>query len=146
MFNKEEAEKIRQEFWTSFGKSFPRKWILYNTQIKGLRLKFVADRKKALVTLDLEHPDQIANDLIYDQLLSLKTILQNEYLPDVSYDPKYELDSGKKIQRIYSSYPEKFSIYNRKSWNGCYQFYLKKMLLFESFFLEYQELLRQAIL
>ena len=34
MFNREESAKIRQEFWTSFGKSFPRKWLLYNTKIK----------------------------------------------------------------------------------------------------------------
>ena len=33
MFNREESAKIRQEFWTSFGKSFPRKWLLYNTKI-----------------------------------------------------------------------------------------------------------------
>jgi len=46
MFSKEEAALLRKEFWTSFGKSFPKKWILYNTQVKGFSLKFVADRKK----------------------------------------------------------------------------------------------------
>ncbi|HQC07300.1 MAG TPA: DUF4268 domain-containing protein, partial [Kaistella chaponensis] len=30
MFSKEEAQKYRQEFWIAFGKSFPRKWILYH--------------------------------------------------------------------------------------------------------------------
>ena len=69
MFNREESAKIRQEFWTSFGKSFPRKWLLYNTKIKGLSFKFVADRKKTMVTLDLEHSDEIFNQIIYEQLL-----------------------------------------------------------------------------
>ena len=54
MFSKEEAAKLRKEFWTSFGKSFPRKWLLYNTKIKGFAFKFVADRKKAAVCLDIE--------------------------------------------------------------------------------------------
>ena len=62
MFSKEESALLRKEFWISFGKSFPRKWILYNTKIKGFSFKFVADRKKALVTLDIEHPDEIANE------------------------------------------------------------------------------------
>ena len=57
MFSKEESTSLRKEFWTCFGKSFPRKWILYNTKIKGLSFKFVADRKKAMIVLDIEHPD-----------------------------------------------------------------------------------------
>jgi hypothetical protein len=44
MFSKEEAAQLRREFWTSFGKSFPRKWMLYNTQIKDFSFKFVADK------------------------------------------------------------------------------------------------------
>ena len=34
MYSKEESSKLREEFWTSFGKSFPRKWILYRTGVK----------------------------------------------------------------------------------------------------------------
>ena len=40
MFSKEEAAKIKKEFWTSFGKSFPKKWILYDTKIKDFAFKF----------------------------------------------------------------------------------------------------------
>ena len=36
MFNKEDSRKLREEFWIAFGKSFPIKWILYKTKIKGL--------------------------------------------------------------------------------------------------------------
>ena len=54
MFSKEESRKLRQEFWTSFGKSFPKKWILYDTKIKGLSFKFHFDTKSALIALDLE--------------------------------------------------------------------------------------------
>ena len=45
MFSKIESENLRQEFWTSFGKSFPRKWLLYNTKLKGITFKFQADRE-----------------------------------------------------------------------------------------------------
>jgi hypothetical protein len=63
MFSKEEATQLRKEFWTSFGKSFPRKWLLYNTKIKGFTFKFVADKKKAMVCLDIENTDEIASEL-----------------------------------------------------------------------------------
>ncbi|MBL4606058.1 MAG: DUF4268 domain-containing protein [Flavobacteriaceae bacterium] len=145
MFSKEESAKLRQEFWTSFGKSFPRKWLLYNTKIKGVSFKFVADRKKALVSLDLEHPDDIANELFYDQLLSLKTILTEEYHPEIIFDASYELENGKIIHRMYVSHEEKFSIHTKNTWRDCYEFFINTMPKFELFFYEYQDYIKQAI-
>ena len=145
MFNKEESAQLRKEFWTSFGKSFPRKWLLYNTKIKGFSFKFVADRKKAMICLDLEHPDAIANELLYDQLLALKNILTTEYLTDVIFDDSYELENGKVIHRIYVSHNAKFSIYNKNSWRECYEFFVETMPQFELFFYEFEDFIKQAI-
>ncbi|MFY0629577.1 MAG: DUF4268 domain-containing protein [Flavobacteriaceae bacterium] len=145
MFSKEESSKLRQEFWTSFGKSFPRKWLLYNTKIKGLSFKFVGDRKKAMVCLDIEHPDAIANELLYEQLLSLKTILTGEYLPEVIFDATYELENGKIIHRVYVNHGEKFSIHNKNTWRDCYEFFMDSMPKFELFFYEYEDYIKQAI-
>ena len=49
MYSKEEAAKLRQEFWISFGKSFPHKWILYKTKVKSIQFRFYFDAKKAMV-------------------------------------------------------------------------------------------------
>ena len=38
MYSKEESARIRKEFWTRFGQTFPRKWLRYNTKIKDLSL------------------------------------------------------------------------------------------------------------
>lgn len=145
MFSKEESARLRKEFWTSFGKSFPRKWLLYNTKIKGLSFKFVADRKKAMVCLDLEHPDAVANELLYDQLVALKSIITSEYVPDVTFDDAYLLDNGKIIHRIYVAHTQKFSIYNKNTWRGCYEFFIETMPRFELFFYEYEDFIKQAI-
>ena len=51
MYSKEEAAKLRQEFWISFGKSFPYKWTLYKTGVKNLSFRFYFDTKKAMVFL-----------------------------------------------------------------------------------------------
>lgn len=144
MFSKDEAAKLRKEFWTSFGKSFPRKWLLYNTKIKGFAFKFVADRKKAMVCLDIEHPEEIANELLFDQMISLKVLLETE-IPEVIFDNAYELESGKIIHRIYVPLATKFSIYNKNSWRDCYEFYVDKMSKFELFFYEYEDFINQAI-
>jgi hypothetical protein len=115
MFSKEESAKLRKEFWTSFGKSFPKKWLLYNTKIKGFSFKFVADRKKAMVCLDIENPEELINLLYFDKMISLKSLLENE-LPRVIFNDDYELESGKKIHRIYVLFDGKFSVYNKNTW------------------------------
>lgn len=145
MFSKEESAQLRKAFWTSFGKSFPRKWLLYNTKIKGFSFKFVADRKKAMVCLDLEHPDAVANELLYDQLVALKSIITTEYLPNAIFDEAYTLENGKVIHRIYVAHTQKFSIYNKNSWRDCYEFFMETMPSFELFFYEYEDFIKQAI-
>lgn len=145
MFSKTEAANIRQEFWTSFGKSFPRKWILYNTKIKGLSFKFYADRKKAMTVLDIEHREEVAGEMLYEQLLSLKSILESDYLPTVIFDKNYVLENGKEISRIYVIHEEKFSIYNKNTWRSCFEFFQETMTQFELFFLEFEDYIRQAL-
>lgn len=145
MFSKEEAAKLRKEFWLSYGKSFPRKWLLYNTKIKGFSFKFVADRKKAMVVLDIESDDAIKNELLYDQLLALKTVLINEYLPEAIFEDDYLLDNGKSIYRIYVPLDQKFSIYNKNTWRNAYEFFNENMHQFELFYYEFEDFIKQAI-
>ena len=140
MFSKQESTSLRKEFWTCFGKSFPRKWLLYNTKIKGLSFKFVANRKNAMICLDIEHADEMVNKILFDKILSLKTILKEDYVPEVIFDDSYILENGKSIHRIYINHREKFSIYNKDSWNSCYEFYIEIMPKFELFFYEYRYL------
>jgi len=141
MFSKEESAKLRKEFWTSFGKSFPKKWLLYNTKIKGFSFKFLADRKKAMVCLDIENPEELINLLYFDKMISLKSLLENE-LPRIIFNEDYELESGKKIHRIYVPFEGKFSVYNKNTWRDCFEFYMETMPKFETFFFEYEDFIK----
>lgn len=141
MFSKEESRLLRQEFWTSFGKSFPRKWILYNTKIKGLSFKFYFDTKKAYVTLDLE--DDLDNRVnCWEKLVALKTILHDEYLPEAIYEEEFYLDNGKEISRIYVPLDQKVSIHNKNTWRDTMEFLNQTMILFEAFFEEYRDIIK----
>ena len=140
MFSKEESRILKQEFWTSFGKSFPRKWILYDTKLKGLSFKFHFDNKTALVALDLE--DDLENRINYwEKLLAIKSILLNEYLPEAIFEEEYFLDNAKEISRIYVPLEQKVSIHNKNSWRDVMVFFNKNMSLFEAFFEKYKEVI-----
>jgi hypothetical protein len=142
MYSKEESAKLRKEFWISFGKSFPRKWLLYNTKIKDFAFKFVADNKKAMVCLDIEPKDQLFKEYYFDKILSLKNILKEEYISDIIFDDNYRLDNGKSICRIYTKLPKKFSIHNKNTWQDAYSFFLTNMSRFEEFFYEYEDYIK----
>lgn len=140
MFSKEESRLLRQEFWTSFGKSFPRKWILYNTKLKGFSFKFHFDTKKALVALDLE--DDLEYRIKYwEKLLALKSILLDDFLPDAIFDEEYLLENHKEVSRVYVPLEQKASIHNKNSWRDVMEFFNEKMSLFEAFFEEYKEVI-----
>lgn len=140
MFSKEESRLLRQEFWTSFGKSFPRKWILYDTKLKGFSFKFHFDTKIALVALDLE--DDLEFRIKYwEKLVALKSILLDDFLPEAIFEEAYILDNEKEISRIYVPLEHKVSIHNKNTWRDVMVFFNEKMYLFEAFFEEYREVI-----
>lgn len=141
MFSKEESKKIRQEFWTSFGKNYPRKWLLYNTRIKEVQLKFTFTRRQALVSLDVSSPDELIQAYYFDKIISLKKVLQNDYLPEIILEDNYELPEGKTISRVYVKM-EKVSIHNRKDWPQVMEFLSKKMMQLEDFFKDFSEFIK----
>ena len=141
MFSKEESRILRESFWISFGKSFPKKWILYDTKIKGFSFKFHFDTKSALVALDLE--DDLENRIKnWEKLQSLKALLLSDYLPEAKFEEAYFLNNGKEISRIYVILEQKVSIHNKNTWQQVMEFFNYKMTLFETFFIDFEDILK----
>lgn len=142
MFSKNEAQQLKQEFWTAFGKSFPRKWLLYDTKIKDFSFKFYADSKKAEVSLDIEMKDELFREAYYDKIWSLEAILKDE-IGDFNKDSTYVLENGKIIARIWVS-KENVSIYNKETWRDIFEFFVSKMEGFERFFYDYEDFIKDV--
>lgn len=140
MFSKEESAKLREEFWTSFGKSFPKKWILYNTKIKDVSFKFHFDTKKAMVSMDIECGEE-KRQFYYDKMLSLRSILE-ETLPEIIFDADFQLENGKNISKIYLQ-KDKVCIHNKQTWQETMLFLYDNMLKFEDFWLEYEDFIKE---
>ncbi len=142
MFSKEEAQKLRKEFWITFGKSFPRKWILYNTKIKDFSFKFNADTKKAEVSLDIEINDELFRNAYFEKMWSLESILEEE-VGAIQKDEFYTLENGKVISRFWIT-KENVSIYNKNTWQEIFEFFIEKMERFESVFYEYEDFIKDV--
>ncbi|WP_282113263.1 DUF4268 domain-containing protein [Maribacter stanieri] len=139
MFSKEDSRKLREEFWIAFGKSFPNKWTLYKTKVKGLSFKFHFDLKMAMVSIDVDS-DLEQRVKVWDKLVALKSILIDEYLPEAIYEDFFILDNQKDISRIYVQIKD-VSIHNKNSWRETMQFLNTSMYKIESFYEEYKDII-----
>ena len=140
MFSKSASKRLRQDFWIAFGKSYPRKWILYDTKIKGLALKFHFDLKNAMVSIDVEHHDLETRIILWDKLLSLKSILKDDFIPEVQFMDSFILVNRKEISRVYVE-KKGVSIHNKNTWRETMEFFNESMLQFEDFFKDYEDVL-----
>lgn len=141
MYKRQEAARIRQEFWTTFGRymspvpSFsdePVNWVNYKTGEKFIFIRKDQSGKKAYIGLELRHPDEGMRALYFEQLLQLKSI----FLASAGEGWIWETDStdenGKKIARIYKEV-EGYSIFNKEHWPELIRFFKENMILLDEF-------------
>ncbi|MEO9953498.1 DUF4268 domain-containing protein [Nonlabens sp.] len=138
MYSKEEARNVRQQFWTMFGKRYDRKWMLYDTKLKDVVLKFSFEDRRVLVSIDITHDDDLIRSYYYDKFISLKAVMLEEVSNDLIFDDAYMLESGKIISRVFVMH-EGVKIQKKTDWPEVYEFYFKYMDRMESFFVEYKD-------
>jgi len=141
MYSKEEALRIKKDFWIAFAEAYPRKWMLYDTKIKDVTFKFFIDNKKAQVLLDIEPKDEEKRKIYFEKIESLKTILLEEYLPEAILERNYYLESGKVISRIWVE-KTGVSLNNKSNWQTIFDFFNETMSQFEYFFYEHQDYIK----
>ena len=142
MFSKQEAQLLKKEFWTAFGKAFPRKWLLYDTKIKDFSFKFYADNKKAEVSIDIEMKDELFRNAYYEKIWSLEEMLKEE-VGEIQKDEFYTLENGKVISRIWVT-KDNVSVFNKNTWQEIFQFFVEKMDGFERFYYEYEDFIKDV--
>jgi hypothetical protein len=141
MYSKEEAQRLKREFWIDFAEKYPRKWVLYDTKIKDFSFKFFVDNKKAQVLIDIEHRNDDTRNIYFQKLESLKNILEDEFVKDLVFEKNFTLENGKTISRIWVE-KENVSVSNRKYWDEIFDFFNEKMHSLEMFYFEYGDYIR----
>ena len=150
MFSKEEAKILRAEFWDSFKqlsaarrtrKKLPGNWILTQTGIKALNLRFHVDRKVAQVGIDLETRNMDKRIELFEKLESLRKLLEDSMECPMNWELDYIRENGKSVSRIYVQL-EGVDIYNRDSWRKTHQFMYENMMKLESFYNEYRDFIK----
>lgn len=151
MYTQEEAKQLRKQFWILFGKRCKivpelqergKKWMLYDTKITGLDLKFEVDRKAARVMIELNHRNESKRLELFEKLQSYKAILEDGFENGLIWDFLFVRETGKEVCRIYVE-QEGFDIHRQNQWPDIYNFFIENMLRLETNFLDIRDILKE---
>ena len=76
-----------------------------------------------------------------EKLVSLKSILEDEYIKDLVFERNHTLETGKQISTIWVE-QSNISVSNRANWDEIFNFFNLNMSHFEAFFSEYEDYIK----
>lgn len=150
MYSKDEAAKIRKEFWIAFDVysrkyiGAYRKWLLYDTGIKDFVLKFEINRSFARVLLSVENRSE---DKRFDVFVKLKEyeLLYNDILGEGwIWDEQLTLETGKEVCALYKQLDD-VNIYKKDNWTEIFDFFAIEMLKLEESFEEVKPFIEEFV-
>ena len=146
MFSKEEEKELRKAFWGEFD-SYCRErgrktqWMLQDTGIKAVNLKFDVDRRHAIVGVDIVSRDLERRIYYYEKFESLKNQLAEKLGDQLIWDLEFPVTEKREIARIYVEIQE-VDIYNRNTWATIWPFFFDNMDALERIYCEYIDFIR----
>jgi hypothetical protein len=142
MYSKEEVKLLKKEFWEGFGvycsqipalKKRKSKFMLYNTKMKGVELKFDATREGAYVILEINHPDENKRFELYEKFEMYKPVMEKQFSEGLIWDFAYTRECGTEVCRIYSVKKD-IDLHRRIQWMEFYKFMTEEMQKLEKAF------------
>lgn len=141
MYSKEEASKIRQQFWITFGKYIKPipsaeglviNWVNYKTGVKHIFFKMNAEQRYTIISIDITHPDQETRQLFFEQFKAFKTLLNDALGEDWIWQKEITDDFGVPLARI-SKKIDEVSIYNQQDWPASISFLKPRIIALDQF-------------
>lgn len=140
MFSRQESSRIRQEFWTTFGRymspipsseGMKINWVNYHTGVKDLFFRMSAEGKAAVISISMEHRDDGVRQLYFEQFLELKPMLHAELEEEWNWQMTVPID-GKSVSAIYQELPG-ISVFQRDHWPELISFFKPRIIALDRF-------------
>jgi len=142
LYSREEAKKLKEQFWTHFGRFMSlvpseeggkTNWVNYKTGIKHLFFRMDADNKRADIYIEISHPDEGIRELLFEQFLEYKPIMETELGEEWTWDKTYYDEYGKKTARIGIRLDKKLSVFKQEDWPELMAFFKPRIITLDQF-------------
>jgi hypothetical protein len=140
MYTREESSRLRQEFWTTFGRYMNPvpsaegnkvNWINYHTGVSDVFFRMNADGLEASIAITLEHRDVALQTLYFEKFSELKNMLQAELEEEWNWQ-LHDAQNNRVISRIYKTLPD-VSVYNKAQWPELISFFKPRIMALDRF-------------
>jgi len=141
MFSREEASRIREEFWTAFGRymnpilsaeEMKINWVNYHTRLKDVHFRMDAGKKSAAIYISMEHRDPEIQELYFAQFQELKTLLHNTLQEEWEWQLHQPIADGKVVSRVCKEISG-VSVFNKNQWPELISFFKPRIIALDNF-------------
>ena len=149
MFSKEEKKERNIAFWKTFKNKMNKipasngkriQWLRYPTKIKFIFVRASVNKDFAKFSIDIQAKDLEIQEIVWEQFLELKMVLENEFNEAPIWDENAINDAGKSIKQIYWQM-DGVNLFNKEDEDKIMDFLKDKYIRFDSFYQEYNEIL-----
>ncbi len=144
MYSKEEASKLKEQFWIAFGrymKPVPSaeglfiNWVNYKTGVKHIYFRMDAEQKYASIAIEVANPDAGVRELLFEQFEAFKLILEGALNESWEWQPEAVNTYGKEVARIVCVLP-KVSVFNQLAWPEIIAFIKPRIIALDEFWVD----------
>ncbi len=142
MYSKDEVKELKKRFWdglSAYAEAYPElsnrrhKFMLHNTRLKGVTMKFDATREGAYVILEIDHRSEEQQEKLYNHFLENRELLEAQFDTPLIWDTQYYKECGKRVIYIYCK-QEGLDIHRQHQWDDFYHFMVVNMIKLENGF------------
>ncbi len=141
MYSRQEASKLRQEFWTRFGHyvaplpsadGLKINWINYKTGFDDVTFKMDVANNHAFIGIVLSHGDEDIRELYFEQFRQLAHLLHEEVAEQWIWELNARDHDGKMTSRIYMQL-DNVTIFRREDWAQLISFFKLRIIALDRF-------------
>lgn len=141
MYSKQEASKLKQEFWTTFGQYMSPilssegekvNWINYKTGEKNIAFRMNANNKNVTIAIELTHKDKDIQQIYFEQLFQFKNLFDSTLNEVWNWQLHHYDTHGKIISRVCKE-KTGVSIFQKQDWPQLISFFKPRIIALDEF-------------
>lgn len=149
MLSKEEKKELNTIFWNEFRKEMRAvkssngrgiNWINYPTDVKDVYLRLEAAASGVAVCFDIQPKDDGIRSILYEQMTELKKVMEKTTGEASSWNEVDRTINGRTVSRI-SWENDTLNFYKKDDHTAIKSFFKDKLILFDTFYQEYKDIL-----
>ncbi len=141
MYRREEAAKLRQQFWITFGQymkpipsadGLPVNWVNYKTGVKNIFFKMDSDQYITSIAITITHPNEEDRVRFFEQFEAVRSLFNDAVNEDWDWERNAANEYGA-VQSKISKSIKGVNIFDQQNWPALISFLKPRIIALDNF-------------